>query len=234
MRKFVTLNMNNTRLFFCLSLILTIYSCQTSSEETVSKGVEYFPSKIGSIHYFQIDTVVYDLFKRKIDTFSSIVREEVVEKFTDASNDTIYRVELSRYNDNTVKWEVFRSFERKITANYAFEQLDNVTELKMIFPIASYKTKGSSYTWDVNMFNNYDPLSVKFTSVFTSFYNGINPYNNCVSVKMNKPQIGRVNITRVEVYAKDIGLVYRYLENTNSLDDSSFLSGSITTVRLKN
>ena len=144
MRKFVTLNMNNTRLFFCLSLILTIYSCQTSSEETVSKGVEYFPSKIGSIHYFQIDTVVYDLFKRKIDTFSSIVREEVVEKFTDASNDTIYRVELSRYNDNTVKWEVFRSFERKITANYAFEQLDNVTELKMIFPIASYKTKGSS------------------------------------------------------------------------------------------
>ena len=226
--------MIKTRLFFCLTLILTIYSCRTSTEETVSKGIEYFPTKIGDIHYYQIDTVVYDLFKRKIDTFSSIVREEVVEKYTNTSNDTVYRIELSRYNDNSIKWEVFRSLERKIIDNYAFEQLDNNTELKMIFPIASYKTKGSSYTWDINMFNNYDPLAVKFTSIFTSFYNGINPYSNCVSVKMNKPQLGRVNLTRVEVYAKNIGLVYRYLENTNSLDDSSFLSGSITTVRLKN
>lgn len=213
---------------------MTVYSCRTSTEETVSKGTEYFPTKIGTVHYYQVDTVVYDFFKREIDTFSSVVREEVVEKFQDATNDTVYRIELSKFSDISAEWEVFRSFERKIIDNYAIEKLDNNTELKMIFPIASYKTKGSSYTWNINMFNRYDPLAVKFTSIFTSFHNGINPYNNCVSVKINKPIIGRVNLTRTEVYAKDIGLVYRFIENTNSLDDSSFLSGSVTTVRLKN
>ena len=79
------------------------------------------------------------------------------------------------------------------------------------------------------MFNPTDPMAVKFTSVFSSFH-----YNNCVSVKLNKPKAGRVNLNRVEVYAKDIGLVYRLIENTNSLDDTGFLSGSITTVRLRN
>jgi hypothetical protein len=215
-------------------VILTIYSCRPSTEETVSKGTEYFPIKIGDIHYYQIDTLVYDLFKKKIDTFSSLVKEEVTEKFQDATNDTVYRIELSRFSESSTNWEVFRTFERKIIDNYAIEKLDNITELKMIFPISSYKTKGSSYTWNINMFNNNDPLSVKYTSIFTSFYNGINPYNNCVSVRLNKPTIGRVNINRTEVYAKNIGLVYRFIENTNSLDDSSFLSGSVTTVRLKN
>ena len=222
------------RLFFCLAVILTIYSCRPSTEETVSKGPEYFPIKIGDIHYYQIDTLVYDLFKKEIDTFSSLVKEEVIEKFQDASNDTVFRVELSRFSESSSNWEVFRTFERKIVDNYAIEKLDNISELKMIFPISSYKTKGSSYTWNINMFNNSDPLSVKYTSIFTSFYNGINPYNNCVSIKLNKPTIGRVNINRTEVYAKNIGLVYRFIENTNSLDDSSFLNGSVTTVRLKN
>jgi len=234
MLKFVTLNMIKMRLFFCLAVILTIYSCRPSTEETVSKGPEYFPIKIGDIHYYQIDTLVYDLFKKEIDTFSSLVKEEVIEKFQDASNDTVFRVELSRFSESSSNWEVFRTFERKIVDNYAIEKLDNISELKMIFPISSYKTKGSSYTWNINMFNNSDPLSVKYTSIFTSFYNGINPYNNCVSIKLNKPTIGRVNINRTEVYAKNIGLVYRFIENTNSLDDSSFLNGSVTTVRLKN
>jgi hypothetical protein len=217
-----------------LAVILTIYSCRPSTEETVSKGTEYFPIKIGDIHYYQIDTLVYDLFKKEIDTFSSLVKEEVIEKFQDATDDTVYRVELSRFSESSSNWEVFRTFERKIVDNYAIEKLDNISELKMIFPISSYKTKGSSYTWNINMFNNSDPLSVKYTSIFTSFYNGINPYNNCVSIKLNKPTIGRVNINRTEVYAKNIGLVYRFIENTNSLDDSSFLNGSVTTVRLKN
>lgn len=213
---------------------MTVYSCRTSTEETVSKGIEYFPIKIGTVHYYQVDTVVYDFFKREIDTFSSVVREEVVEKFQDATNDTVYRVELSRFSDISSEWEVFRTFERKIIDNYAIEKLDNITELKMIFPIASYKTKGSNYTWDINMFNNSDPLAVKYTSIFTSFHNGINPYNNCVSVKINKPIIGIVNNTRTEVYAKDIGLVFRFIEKTDSLNGSNFLSGSVTTVRLKN
>ena len=226
--------MIKTRLFFCLTLVITIYSCRTSTEETVSKGKEYFPMKIGDIHYYQIDTFVYDLFKKEIDTFSSLVKEEVVEKFANSNKDTIYRIDLSRFNDISFEWEVFRTFERKIVDNFAIEQLDNISELKMIFPISSYKTKGSSYTWNVNMFNLADPQAVKFTSVFTSFNNGINPYNNCVSIKLNKPKSGRVNQNRVEVYAKDIGLVYRLIENTNSLDDSSFLSGSVTIVRLKN
>lgn len=133
--------MIKTRLFFFLSILLSIYACRTSTEETVSKGNEYFPLKIGETRYYQIDTFVFDLFKREIDTFSSVVKEEIVEKLIDGTNDTVYRVELSRVNPVSSEWEVFRSFERKIVDNYAIEKQDNITELKMIFPLLLIKPR---------------------------------------------------------------------------------------------
>ncbi|MEZ4805137.1 MAG: hypothetical protein R2852_06560 [Bacteroidia bacterium] len=85
------------------------------------KKAKYFPIRIGDVHTYAIDTVIFDLFQKKIDTISHIVREEVVERFVDASDDTVYRIELSTYNPLRFEWEVFKSFERKIVDNYALE-----------------------------------------------------------------------------------------------------------------
>lgn len=225
-----------TKLSLLLVLITSVYfiSCRTEAEERVTKGEEYFPLKTGDLKYYAIDTIIYNLFERRIDTITSVVREEVVEWFLDASLDTVYRIELSTYSIPKVEWVVFRSYERKVKDNYALEKMENSTEVKMLFPIAQYKTKGSSYTWNANMFNNKEPVMVKYSSVFTSFHNGINPYNDCVSIKMNKPQTGVINSIREEVYAKNIGLVYRFTDSTDYLQDSSFPSGKKTIIRLKN
>ncbi len=225
-----------TKLSLLLVLITSVYfiSCRTEAEERITKGEEYFPLKTGDLKFYAIDTIVYNLFERRIDTITSIVREEVVELFLDASLDTVYRIELSTYSIPKVEWVVFKSYERKVKDNYALEKMENSTEVKMLFPIAQYKTKGSSYTWNANMFNNKEPVMVKYSSVFTSFHNGINPYNDCVSIKMNKPQTGVINSVKEEVYARNIGLVYRFTDSTDYLQDSSFPSGKKTIIRLKN
>ncbi|MEZ4805138.1 MAG: hypothetical protein R2852_06565 [Bacteroidia bacterium] len=84
------------------------------------------------------------------------------------------------------------------------------------------------------MFNNKEAKVVKYTSVFTAFHNGINPYNDCVEIKLSKPQRGIINSIREEVYAKNIGLVYRFTDSTDNLLNDSFPSGIQTFIRLKN
>lgn len=227
--------MTKVRFLTLFSCILFLVSCRTNSEEVVLKGSEYFPMKIGDIRFYDVDTVIFDYFNLSIDTISHIIKEEVVEKYTDQTNDTVYRITLSTYIASKFDWVVFKSFERKIKDNYALEKMENKTEVKMLFPIANYKTKGTSYTWNANMFNTNEPLSVKYTSVFTSFHNGINPYNNCVSVKMSKPLNNGILIRiKEEVYAKEIGLVYRFTDSTDYLLGSSFPSGKQVFIRLKN
>jgi hypothetical protein len=217
--------------------LLGIYACRSNQEELVTKGTEYFPLRIGDKHTYKIDTVVYDLFQKKIDTFSNIVYEEVVEKYADFNGDTMYRIELSTYDNIKKKYVVFKSFLRSIKDNFALENMNNSTEVKMIFPISSYKTKGSNYTWNANMYNSREPDVVKYTSVFIPYNNGVSTFNDCVSIKLNKPQRGTINKIKEEVYAKNIGLVFRYTDSTDLLKspaNDTFPSGKRIFIKLIN
>jgi len=51
-------------------------------------------------------------------------------------------------------------------------------------------------------------------------------------VKLSKPLTGRVNDVREEVYAKDIGLVYRFRDSTDNLNLDT-TSGRKIIIRLK-
>lgn len=226
--------MKKLHIFIIVLFIVSIYSCRSNKEERITKGEEYFPIKIGDKKLYSIDTVIFDLFKKRIDTFSNIVQEEVVEKFVDLSGDTVYRIELSVYRPDKFAFVAFKSFERKIKDNYAMEKMENNQEVKMLFPIAAYKTKGTSYTWNANMFNSRAPAILKFSSVFTPYKVGTTTYNDCVSVKYSKPKSGIENDIREEVYAKNIGLIYKFTDSTDLLQNDTFLSGKRIFIKLLN
>jgi len=225
--------MIKTKAFIVFCLLLLALACRSNKEERVLKGEEYFPVKIGDIRYYTVDTILFNAFIPSIDTIRREIREEVVEQIAYDDGDTAYRVELSTYNTSKSEWVPFQSFERKVIDNYAIEKMNNIQEVKLLFPIAEYKTKGSSYVWNTNMFNGKEPVIVKYSSVFKSYNNGINGYNNCVSIKLNKPQSGIVNNIKEEVYAKNIGLVYRFTDSTDYLMDTAHLSGVRIFIRLK-
>jgi hypothetical protein len=217
---------------------LFIVSCQLGSEERVVKGEAYFPVKLGKEALYKVDTVLYNPFNQSVDTISHVFKEIIVEKYPDNSGDTIFRIELQFWDRAKGDYVTFKSFERKIINNYAIEKLENKAEVKMLFPIAQYKTKGSGYTWNTNMFNSQAPVIIKYSSVFSSYNNGVKSYPDCIVLKLNKPQSGIIdnnniviNNVREEVYAKDQGLIYRFIDSTDNLAVQSALSGKRITVR---
>ncbi len=200
-----------------LLLILSVCACRSNKEELVLKGNDYFPLKTGVIRLYEIDSFIYNNYTGDIDTFNRNFREEIKNFFVDNAGDTNYTVDLSYYNTVRVKWEVQQSYVRKISGNYAVENIYNRPEVKLLFPISKYKTKGASYVWNLNMFNDGEGSNVKYTAVFTPFDNSRQAFNDCVKVEYQKPETGVVNNVYEEVYAKNVGLVYRHIDRSDYL-----------------
>ncbi len=196
------------------------------------EGEEYFPIKVGTIKYYQVDTLFYSSFTGETDTVSNLYKEEIIEKMADIAGDSAYRVELSLFNEVRSKWETKVSFSRKLSGNNAIESIYNNPEVKMLFPISSYKTKGSSYIWNLNMFSNNDVTNVKYYTLLKSYNNQLGVFYDCVSVGLQYPETGIVNNIREEVYAKNIGLVYRHIEQTDLLSTLGNRNGFEIFVRL--
>ncbi len=221
--------------FYSLVIIsMFICSCRTNKEERTIKGSEYYPLKINSLKVFLVDSIYHNSFFGKSDTVSFEMRENITDVLVDFASDTFYRIELSRYNQVKVRWEVFKVFTRKIKDNYAIENINNSDEIKLLFPISSYKTRGSSYSWNLNILNNKEPTLIKYKSVFSNFNNGITSFTDCVNTTLVNTEKGLVNNVREEVYAKNIGLIYRYIDSTDYLDITKKRNGYEVLIRLKN
>jgi hypothetical protein len=220
---------------YFIVVFLVLNSCRKTEETRELKGFEYYPLKIGDVKLYDVDSFFYDPFFNTTDTVKRVIKEEVKEKIVNEDNDTVYRIELSIYNQKLAKWQVFQSFTRNIIGNYAIETKDNTKEVKMLFPIATYKTRGSTYIWNVNMFNQLDPKYIKFNKVFTPYTIGTDTYPNTINIQLNKTLTGIVNDVREEVYAKDIGLIYKHIDVSDylSFSDTFIRSGYEIFVKLK-
>ncbi len=220
-------------IFVITLLILGYSSCKSKNDELVLKGNEYFPIKTGTIRFYLVDTFFYNSFTGETDTVSNTFKEEVREKFIDASGDTVYRIELSLFSTLRNKWEAKQSFTRKVSGNYAIENIANKPEVKLLFPISKYKTKGSSYVWNLKMLTNDNIENVKYISVSTSFNNQLAVFNDCVNIQLQSPEKGIIHNIREEVYAKGIGLVYRHIDQSDTLSTTGNRNGFEIFVRLK-
>jgi len=235
MLKFESLFMQNIsiKLFSFFILSFFILSCRNNSEEVVLTGKEYYPIRLGESKIYIADTFIYDDFTGKTYKRSLEFKEEITDKLIDNAGDTFYRVELSTYNFVKLKWEIFKVIQRKLVGNYAIETIDNTAELKLLLPISNYKTKGSSYAWNINMLNKNDAERIKYTTVFKNFTKGTLNYNDCVTIGLVNNETGLVNNYREEVYAKNIGLVYRHIDKSNYLSSTGKRAGFEIIIRLK-
>ncbi|MEO1435124.1 MAG: hypothetical protein AAFV80_06265 [Bacteroidota bacterium] len=213
-RRFATL-----LVFGCF--VFWITSC---SEETVTLdfdyGYDYFPQEVGKFIIYQVDSIIYDQQPQGtvIDTNSIQVREEFVESFIDNSGATIYRIERSERRDANSPWVVRDVWSSSQNETQAIRTEENLRFIKMIYPALE-----STDPWDGNAFiDNNTIISVAGESI-TIFKNWLYQYEAAgipftvsgvpFDSTLNVIQANEENLIELryskEVYAKDIGMVYR-------------------------
>ena len=207
---------------FIATALITILSCKNQTEELSLNNVDYCPLKVGDVKLYRIDSILYNPFTQKADSFHLDIQEQVAEKFLDAENDSAYRLTWSVYDSSRNEWKVFKSFSRKTVNNMTYETFDNQTLAILRHPIA-HSITGIKYQWNLHLKNNSDPMFIYYSAVAKPYLN----FTNTVMSKLSNPEQGIVTKSYQAVYAENIGLVYKYIEMTDQLTGNNIKNGWI-------
>lgn len=203
-----------------LLIAVLFFACERVIDSTDEVTYEYFPLETGKYKIYRVDSTVYDAFFGTFQTISYEVKEITGSTGTDGEGDFFYSVERYIRPNNTQPWELYNIWSEKIEDNQLQRVEDNQRMIKMVFPVKE------SRTWDgivyirrdtlvpvrggsIDMFKDWNQFT--YNNVAGTFFDTISNtvYPDAVEVM----QVDKTNnIERrfsKEVYAKNIGLVYK-------------------------
>jgi hypothetical protein len=192
-----------------------LYGCSETEElGDAEAGKTYFPLAIGDYRvynvqfeeYLQGDTVTKQSFQ---------LRERVDTLFNNLAGQLTYKIIRSKRANSSENWIDDSLITVTVTNDQLIHQSGNLSLVKMVFPV-----KENQY-WSPNVYNNLDfdtlangsaapkLLRSHYTEVGQPFSVGNSYYPKTVKVVVNDEETF-INIDkREEVYAEDIGLVYK-------------------------
>ena len=222
-KQYFRLIMGLRLLLFLSILVLASGACnkQTIEEVEPDLGYDYFPLTVGKYWIYESDSILYDPVANgtEVILIKTYIKEEIIDTILDNSGETLYTIERSERQDLNAPWEVKRQLWLSRNERQAFRNEDNLRFINLVFP----PEVGTS--WDGNLFFD-ETLIVSIAGesieMFKSWFYEIRRRGEAfdeegltfpdvleVSMADNENLIER-RFAR-EIYAKDIGLVYREL-----------------------
>jgi hypothetical protein len=212
------MKLKRTYLLLCVGAILMC--CCTDDPVIIDRGEDYFPLEVGRVLEYKVDSIIFDDAgaTNKLDTFSSFVRERVLDKIADLEGDTVFRIQREHRGMPDDPWQVTDIWTAASDGVEAQRVEENQRLVKMVFPL--YKAREWNPTKYINTLIMI-PVGTETINMF-SFWEG-----EVSSIHLPE-QIGAfafdsvmtcfqadddVNILErrfvLEKYAKGIGLVFR-------------------------
>lgn len=211
-----------TWISFCLACMLFM-SCgkDVIPADDVELGKDYYPLYAGHYLIYDVDSIIYNDFTKTTDTFKMEFKDEVAEEFTDNEGRPSFVINRFVRQDSTFLWEENLTYYATLT-NFRLEVTENnLRFIKLVFPVKL------NTSWNGN---SYIPLNLSETKWYTGWlykYENVNEpykagditYTNTVSVPQadltegapDNPNEYSAYTYGKEVYAKQIGLIYREL-----------------------
>ena len=186
-----------------LLLAITLaYSCKKETEDSIDMGFDYFPTEVGAYHIYSVDSIVFDDYNNRIDTFSFKVKMEFISTFTDNANNEAYRWRKSSKTDTT-DWAFCSNNTITKSKSNIETVVENVRFVNLIFPVVA------GNTWDANAKNSESKIASIFSDVdFDETILG-KTYQNCALASYEDEVNLIQEFVHYEIYAKNIGLVKR-------------------------
>lgn len=225
--------------FFAL---LTACKKEIIPNHNILLGKEYFPiTKDHTIEY-AIDSIIYNDFNKSTDTFRMQFKDVIGESFYDNEGRESYVVNRYSRQDDTYLWKDLMTFYATKT-NFRVEVVENnLRMIKLVFPV-KLKTywSGNIYIpaqiddklkWLWNWNYTYTYINQPFNTGLASFSNTIEVIG--INDSTNNPEqfpdaIANKTYSK-EVYAKNVGLIYRELTNWEYQPDGSRYRNGFTTI----
>jgi hypothetical protein len=207
-------------------LVLFLGACQKQTIEIKFEPIEsYFPIKKGTALIYRLDSTSYTGVNNAKVVNSYIIRDVLDSNITDNLGKTTYIYKRSIRNKlDTTKWDLLLTYRVSIDSSKLYITENNLRFIKMVSPIREGLTwKGNSFintnentglayyeNWDYTYGKPSESLIINntpFTSTLTIFQK-----NDTIGNPIDRKQYSAILFSK-EVYAKDIGLVYKEFLN---------------------
>lgn len=174
---------------------------------SIDLGYSFFPNKVGSFIIYEVDSTYYGI---NDTTFHYQIKEELIEQFTDETNQAAVKVHRFHRLGNGQPWTLIDVWTQKRTTNTAEKVEENIRYIKLEFPVK----EGNS--WNGNAMNNFPEQEYQSVQLNHAYDVGILQFEKTLKVvqKYNVNLVDNQNF--FEIYANGVGMVYRQATNLNT------------------
>ncbi len=203
-------------LLFCSLLFLGL-ACKKETEEPPDLGYDYAPITLGKYVVYDVDSTVYDDFKKDTTYFKYRIKEKLEEAFTDNQGRSAIKLVryIKKYNDtvgyDNIPWEIKDVWTYTKTNTFLEVMEEDIRFTKLIFPV------NDDATWNGNAQNTIGEWDYTYDYIDkTEVING-NTFDKVLFVIQRKDKNNVLHKEYfVEKYAKNIGLVYKEIKDLYS------------------
>ncbi len=193
------------KIFFYVFVLLSFETCQESvipiNEDIL--GYDFFPMEIGRYQVYAVTDI--DFVRTGVsDTSIYYLKVEVTDSTKNADGSFIYYVAGSRRETIDVEWQVDSLWQVHMNNYIVKVYEENIPIVRLSFPIKEGRT------WDSNAYNHFDENEFEIANVNDSFSANDSLFQNTVTVINDYTAQNFVNYnSEIEVYAKNVGLIYK-------------------------
>lgn len=203
-------------------MTVALFSCKKEDDDKYQGNYSraYFPLEFGRYVVYDVDSTLWDDFLQVKSLHRYQMRYTIADTFRDNEFRLSYRVDVHIRPNDTFQWKTHRVIYVTPTATHLEYVEENLRFIKLAFPIADgVEWKGNSnipaLDQDYQYFQDWTYRYSKFTSPFND---GKVYFDNTVTVEQvdeqqndpeTMPTAYSYKTFGQEVYAYDIGMVYR-------------------------
>ena len=186
------------------------FSCNKKEEQEFDFGYSYFPVTAGTYRHYLVDSIGHDITS---DTSAYQIKEVLGESYIDDTGHPAVNVMRYKRFQNGQPWILQAVWVQQRKTTTAERVENNERFVTMVFPLQPDKT------WNGNAFNTRDPWMYSYANIGAFYEVGPFDFENTVTVN----QRNSVNLIdqeiAFEVYAADIGMIYKKYVDLNIQQD---------------
>ncbi len=191
----------NISALICLTLVL-LMGCTKDKETVNAIDYRYYPIAIGDSMIYQVS-----LFNKDLNTYDSTYQllERVESIFNDNEGRQTYRLERYVRKTDAEAWSIYKVWTVNKTSVSIEKQEDNITYIKLIFPVKLNKTwNGNAKNIFADDFEDYKIITLNEPLQTMNYF-----FDSTLKVQQIDYDYGFEKRNHYEVYATGVGMIYK-------------------------